>query len=76
MRKKNNKEVDVQGLTSNNRKRKLRCCFCGVEINEYIGHNPWPLRTNGRCCSYCNNHYVVPSRERLRKIQQMYQSAK
>jgi hypothetical protein len=75
MNKKNNKEVDVQGLASNKRKRKLRCCFCGVEITEFIGNNPWPFRNTGRCCRYCDDHYVIPLRLRLGELERERQLA-
>lgn len=26
------------------------------------GHNPWPIKDNGRCCTDCNLFVVVPAR--------------
>lgn len=39
---------------------KEKCCICGGLIDE--AHNPAPLKNTGVCCSYCNNHLVIPAR--------------
>lgn len=28
----------------------------------YEGHNPFPLRSTGRCCKRCNETKVIPTR--------------
>lgn len=43
---------------------KEKCCICGKEING-MGNNPYPVRTEGRCCRYCNYTVVLPERVRL-----------
>lgn len=42
---------------------KLRCCFCGTEIEGY-GNDPRPIKTarGDRCCDECNALIVVPTR--------------
>ena len=50
----------------------MKCCICGEEIEKDItgwdqGHNAEPVK-KGRCCIWCNNTVVVPTRlERLFK---------
>ena len=43
---------------------KEKCCICGKEI-EGMGDNPYPVRTEGWCCRYCNYIMVLPKRVRL-----------
>jgi hypothetical protein len=69
MKKGNNKEVDVHGLTSNKREDVEKCCFCGEELDQYGGNNPWPFKTNGRCCKFCNDHFVIPLRIRIMRLE-------
>lgn len=51
------------------------CCICEKEFDEYEevrigdqvfqtrgGHNPAPVKEEGRCCSECNFSVVVPAR--------------
>ena len=44
-----------------------KCSICGGEIDIHPGsnwdrgHNAQPINT-GRCCSACNNQYVIPAR--------------
>ena len=45
---------------------KEKCCICGKEING-MGNNPYPVRTEGWCCRYCNYTVVLPERIRLSK---------
>ena len=42
----------------------VKCCFCGKEILEIMGNNPWPVNTieNARCCIECNWRVVIPAR--------------
>jgi len=39
-------------------KGKLNCCICGKPIKDY-GHNPFPLKNEGRCCDECNEKVVM-----------------
>jgi hypothetical protein len=54
------------------------CCICDKEFDEieeieighmrFIskgGHNPSPVKEEGRCCSNCNFNTVLPARENL-----------
>lgn len=45
---------------------KERCCICGKEI-EGMGNNPYPVRTEGRCCRYCNYTVVLPELSKIIK---------
>lgn len=46
----------------------LICCLCGLPIiDDKFGHNPYPLREKGRCCTKCNQEKVIPAR--LKRIQ-------
>ena len=51
------------------------CCICNEEFDEYEelviegqsfqthgGHNPAPVKNEGRCCTKCNFSVVVPAR--------------
>ena len=39
------------------------CCICGSTIGSMgHGHNPAPVKTEGRCCDYCNLSVVIPQR--------------
>ena len=66
MKNKNNKEVDVQGLTSKKRAKKQKCCLCGEELDKYGGNDPWPFRYRGRCCKFCYDHIVIPFKTKKR----------
>lgn len=48
-------------------KQKGKCCICGYDYEEF-GHNPEPLKNNGRCCYWCNMNIVLPLRVRLTYI--------
>lgn len=41
------------------------CSICKNELDEY-GHNPWPLKSKGQCCSMCN---LIVIAARLKEIQ-------
>ena len=46
-----------------------KCCICGKTFTGW-GHNPYPVKTEGECCSECNMQCVVPARlERLRMLE-------
>ena len=40
---------------------KFICCICGCEKDEW-GNNPEPVKTEGVCCSSCNEKYVLSAR--------------
>ncbi len=42
----------------------IYCVLCGNVIDGY-GNNPWPLKTEGRCCDACNVDVVVTRARRL-----------
>lgn len=42
-------------------KDSTNCCICGEPIVGY-GHNPNPVKKNGRCCNDCNATVVIPAR--------------
>ena len=46
-------------------KEAKKCCLCDGEIESIgswvDGHNAYPL-SDGRCCSVCNDHKVLPAR--------------
>lgn len=44
-----------------NKKEPKFCCICGNPIEDF-GHDPWPYKTEGRCCTACNYNIVVPRR--------------
>lgn len=37
------------------------CCICGKRFKGY-GHNPEPVKTEGRCCDECNKTIVIEAR--------------
>ena len=37
------------------------CCICGKRFKGY-GHNPDPLKKEGRCCDECNETVVITAR--------------
>lgn len=42
------------------------CAVCGEEFKG-IGHNPYPLRKEGRACDNCNYNKVLVARANLYK---------
>jgi len=39
------------------------CCLCGSTIGGMgYGHNPAPVKMEGRCCGMCNGLVVIPAR--------------
>ena len=38
------------------------CCLCGEICDCPYGNNPFPLATDGVCCSACNSSKVIPAR--------------
>ena len=36
-----------------------KCCICGELQDDIWGHNPEPVKSEGRCCSYCNIEVVL-----------------
>lgn len=43
------------------RYQESRCVLCGDQIEGY-GHNPQPVAQKGRCCTFCNDTKVIPTR--------------
>lgn len=51
----------------------MKCCICGKTIDDdRQGHNPYPVRPESwygekenRCCAFCNQRIVIPSRIRF-----------
>lgn len=39
----------------------MKCCICGKKFVEF-GNNPYPVKSEGRCCDECNTTYVIPAR--------------
>jgi hypothetical protein len=39
----------------------IECCFCGIMIDELFSNNAEPA-FDGRCCDYCNDTIVIPTR--------------
>lgn len=37
----------------------FKCCICG-KLCVGDGHNPFPIKEEGRCCSECHYKKVVP----------------
>lgn len=35
------------------------CCICGKRIKNEWGHNPWPIKDEGECCSKCNEKVIA-----------------
>ena len=42
-------------------KEEGKCVFCGGRYFNH-GHDPWPIKTRGRCCTKCNWTLVLPKR--------------
>ena len=51
---------------------KIRCVICKGKLDKLCkpdgtvywdeGHNPYPIKEKGRCCTKCNNDKVIPAR--------------
>lgn len=55
--------------TNKGEKDMKKCCICGKTFTGW-GHNPYPVKSDGECCSECNMQRVVPARlERLRMLE-------
>lgn len=50
--------------------KKIKCCFCGHEVEREIGNNPSPADTweDHRCCDACNWNIVIPARCYIDKL--------
>lgn len=59
---------------SQNKIRKCEMCVICEELitDDIWGHNPAPLKDEGRCCGDCNYNKVVPTRFKIIQ-QQMLQ---
>jgi hypothetical protein len=44
-------------------KKSGKCCICRGQFVAF-GHSPWPASEldHARCCSECNDEFVIPSR--------------
>lgn len=52
---------------------KIKCCFCGKEIDDVYSNNPEPLMSApNRCCTECNYSKVLPAR--FKSLQQPKES--
>ena len=51
--------------TANMKQEEKPCVICGGEIVDDWGHNPQPIKEEGRCCDTCNFTIVIPERIRL-----------
>ncbi len=40
----------------------INCVICDRKRDEEFGHNPSPVKDEGRCCTFCNTHIVIPAR--------------
>ena len=40
----------------------INCVICDRKRDEEFGHNPSPVKDEGRCCTFCNTHIVIPTR--------------
>ena len=40
----------------------INCVICDRKRDEKFGHNPSPVKDEGRCCTFCNTHIVIPAR--------------
>jgi len=42
----------------------VTCCFCRKEVPTIEANNPYPIATDpeARCCSECNQAYIIPER--------------
>jgi len=41
--------------------KRQKCCICGNYFEGY-GNNPAPVKTEGRCCNFCDDTVVIPTR--------------
>jgi hypothetical protein len=42
------------------------CVICGHKLEGY-GNDPYPVKSEGRCCDKCNITKVIPARIKLMK---------
>ena len=40
----------------------INCVICNRKKDEEFGHNPSPVKDEGRCCTFCNTSIVIPAR--------------
>tara|TARA_B100000214_G_scaffold342629_1_gene290543 strand:- start:111 stop:281 length:171 start_codon:yes stop_codon:yes gene_type:complete len=40
----------------------INCVICNRKRDEEFGHNPSPVKDEGRCCTFCNTSIVIPAR--------------
>ena len=61
-----------KGYLGKNKPKLKNCVICKGKIDiQYKpngamywdkGHNPWPVKDKGRCCTECNETKVIPTR--------------
>ena len=39
-----------------------KCVICNDYVISGVGHNPAPVKNDGRCCGVCNDIVVIPAR--------------
>ena len=44
----------------------MKCCICNKVIKGH-GHNPWPIKRQGKCCDSCNVKVLVARVEEAMK---------
>ncbi len=66
MKKEKQTAIDVQGLIATTAEEMTKCCLCGKKVKDRETNNPDPIMANGRCCSDCNRHFVIPLRMMLK----------
>ena len=54
------------------KKEKIICCICGKEFDGY-GHNPYPIKKDGKCCDECNKK-VIEERLFMEEIERIMDS--
>jgi hypothetical protein len=40
----------------------MKCVICEENVINGVGHNPAPVKGEGRCCGVCNDLVVIPAR--------------
>ena len=58
----------------------VKCCICGAEVEPWpgdtvsglpfgYGHNPAPVKDDGRACNWCNANVIIPVRLRALSLE-------
>ena len=43
----------------------LKCVICGIEMEQRMSCDPYPVKNEGRCCKICDRTHVTPARMAL-----------